>query len=356
MQKRISRLFCLLLVCLLCLPIGSAEYTRPSLFLGDGVWAEDALLPFLEIEDGMLVPAAAFSELGIAVTYSETLGSLLLEKENVYLSYNLQFGRVLDESGKITEATVYRYGGALYLAPEPVCAKFGLAFETTYAADGYLAARISVGGETLSFHDLLSLHTEDTKTPLPYLYNPTGKTVGGTFMYPMILRPTATVIPTLLRSLGTHSVTFVLSPDDLDSYLAALPAIYAAGHTVAYYMDGGDRADPERFASEMATANDLLFSLVGKTARVYVSTEIYSTIPKIEGYQGKSCRMHLVVDDLSSDRMIDIALSQSPSFGVYNFSIASDRETRQHYGKFFRRFDTYTHLRSMSVTESSATQ
>lgn len=354
MQKRILRLFCLLFACLLCLTAGAAK--RPSLFLGDGVWAEDALLPLLETESGVRIPAAAFAKMGVTVTYAETLGSLLLEKEDAYLSYNLQFGRVLDESGSITDATVYRYGGALYLAPEAVCEKFALTFETTYAADGYLAARLTNGTETLSFHELLSLHTEDAAAPLPYLYNPTGKTVGGTFLYPMLLRPTVAVVPTLLRAVGTHSMTFVLSPEDLQGHLANLPAIYAAGHTVAYYMDGTDRADPERFAAEMAEANDLLFSLVGKTVRVYVSTEIYNTIPDIEGYRKKSCRMHLVSDDLSSERMIDMALTQSPSFGVYNFSIAADRETRQYYAAFFRRLDAYTHLRPMTVTESSATQ
>lgn len=356
MQKKILRLCCLLFACLLCLPTFGAEQKRPSLFLGDGVWTEDSLLPLLETEEGLLIPAAALAKMGITVTHSETLGSLLLVKGDAYLSYNLQFGRVLDESGSIAEAAVYRYGGALYLSPEAVCEKFGLTFETTYAADGYLAARLTSGGESLSLHDLLSLHAEEAQTPLPYLYNPTGKTVGGSFMYPMILQPSAAVVPTLLRDLGTHSVTFVLSPDALTAQLGNLPAIYAAGHTVAYYMDAADRADPTRFAEEMAAANALLYSLVGKTARVYISTEVNRAIPEIEGFRKKSCRMHLLVDDLSSERMIDMALSESPSFGVYNFSLATDRETRQYYAAFFRRFDTYTHLRSMSVTESSATQ
>lgn len=356
MRKQVLRLCCLLLTCLLCLTAGAAAYKRPSLFLGDEVWAEDALLPFLETENGFLLPAVALRSMGITVTESESLGSLLLQKGDAFLSYNLQRGRMLDETGSITEAQVYRYGGALYLAPEAVCEKFALSFTTTYAGDGYLAARLTDGSETLSFFDLLSLHTDNAKTPIPYLYNPTGKTVGGTFMYPMFLRPSVTVLPYLLRAVGTHKTTFVLAPDAMETYLTSLPAIFAAGHSVAYYMDAADRADPERFAAEMAAANDLLFSLLGKTVRVYVSTDLYNTIPKIEGYQRKSCRMHLVVDDLSSERMIDIAIVESPSFGVHNFSLATDREARQHYSAFFRRFDSYQNLRSMSVTESSAIQ
>lgn len=357
MKKRSAKLLCMLLSCLLCLSASAiGGYERPSLFLGDEVWQEDALLPFLEADGKQLLPVSAFAKMGVSLTLSETLGSLLLQKGEAYLSYNLNFGSVLDETGIVTDVAIYRYGGEFYLDPQPVCDKFGLTFSTMYGGDGYLAARLTDGSETLPFAELLSLYADSSQTPLPYLYNPTGKTVGGTFMYPMILRPAAANVNGILRLLGKHNATFAFSPDSLQNYIEVLPAIYAAGHTVAYYMGGADHADPDAFRAKMDAANELLFALIGKTARVYVSPEIHTSIPAIEGYHKKSCRMHLVVGDLSSERVVNITLSESPGYGVFNFSLASDRETRMYYTDFFRRFDTFTHLRSMSVTESSAVQ
>lgn len=356
MKKQSAKLLCMLLSCLFCLSASAAGQERPSLFLGDEVWAEDSLLPFLEADGKQLLPVSAFAKMGVSLTLSEALGSLLLQKGDAYLSYNLSFGSVLDDTGAIADVTVYRYGGELYLDPHAVCDKFGLSFTTMYGGDGYLAARLTDGSEALTFSELLSLYTDVGETPLPYLYNPTGKTVGGTFMYPMILRPAAANVNGILRLLGKHNATFAFSPDTLQNYIDVLPAIYAAGHTVAYYMGGGDYADPDAFRVKMDEANELLFALIGKTARVYISSEIHTSIPDIDGYHKKSCRMHLVVGDLSSERVVNITLSESPGYGVFNFSLASDRETRMYYTDFFRRFDTFTHLRSMSVTESSAVQ
>lgn len=354
MKTLFTKLFCVLLPYLLLLSASAAD--RASLFIGDGVWQDDALLPFLEADGKQLVPVSAFEMLGVKITLSETLGSLLLEKGDAYLSFNLNFGSVLDEGGNVTKTAIYRYGGEIYLAPEPICEKFGLTFTTVYASDGYLAARLTDGSETLEFSELLGFYTDSGETPLPYLYNPTGKTVAGTFMYPMILRPAAANVNGIIRLLGKHAATFAFSPDDLATYVDVLPAVYAAGHTVAYYMDGGDLAHPETFKDKMGQANDWLFALLGKTVRVYISPELHTAIPAIDGYHKKSCRMHLVVDDLASERMVNITLSESPGYNVYNFSLASDRETRMHYTDFFKKFDTFKHLRAMPMTEAGAVQ
>ena len=354
MKKTFLALLCILLSCL-CI-CGASAADRASLFIGDSVWQDDALLPFLETDGKQLVPVSAFETLGVKITLSETLGWLLLQKDGAYLSYNLHFGTVLEETGMVSEAGIYRYGGEIYLAPEPICEKFGLTFTTVYASDGYLAARLTNGSETLEFSELLGLYTESGETSLPYLYNPTGKTVAGSFMYPMILRPAAANVPGLVRLLGNHAATFALSPDSLANYTDVLPAIYAAGHTVAYYMDGGDFSHPDTFLEKMEAANELLFALLGKTVRIYVSPEIQTTVPNIEGYHKKTCRMHLVVDDLASDRVVNITLTESPKFNIFNFSLASDRDTRSHYNSFFKKFDTLKHLRSMHVTESSDIQ
>lgn len=358
MQKRTwaKRILCALLSCLLLLLSASAA-ERASLFLGDVAWEDDSLLPFIEADGKQLIPVSAFDAFaGITVTFSETLGSLLIEGTGTYLSYNLNFGTCLSEDGSIRETTVYRYGGELYLVPEPICEKFGLTFETEYAADGYLAARLTDGSETLTFGELLSIYTESSEKALPYLYNPTGRTVGGLFMYPILLIPAVANIGSLLALLENHPVTFALAPSDLQKYAAVIPGIYAAGHTIAYYMDASDFEDPAAFLAAMESANEFLFSLLGKTCRVYISTESYKNIPDLDGYYKKSCRMNLVGTDLRSDRIISITILQSPDFGFYNFSLASDRETRLFYDDFLKKFDAAEGRRSMTVTESSPTQ
>lgn len=344
-----------LLSCLLFLLCPSAA-ERSSLFIRDSAWENDSLLPFLEADDKQLVPISAFDTFeSITVTLSETLGSLLVADENGYLSYNLNFGTCLDESGSITQTTVYRYGGELYVSPEPICEKFGLSFQTTYASDGFLAARLTDGSETLTFNELLSLYTDSEKAALPYLYNPTGRTVGGTFMYPVLLIPAVANIGNLLPLLDTHSVTFALSPSDISKYASVLPGIYAGGHTVAYYMDVSDFDAPAEFLAKMEEANDILFALTGKTSRIYISTEPYASIPRFDNYYSKSCRMNLIGEDLRTERIVYITL-EAPSFSVFNFSLASDRESRLLYERFFQRFDARTDYRSMPMTESSPIQ
>lgn len=358
MQKHrfVKRALCVLLSCLLFLLCPSAA-DRASLFIGDGAWEDDSLLPFIEADGKQLVPASAFGKFsGITVTLSEPLGSLLFEGEDGYLSYNLNFGTCLSEDGSISETEIYRYGGELYLAPEPICEKFGLGFETEYAADGYLAARLTDGSETLTFKELLSMYAESGEEPLPYLYNPTGKTVGGTFMYPILLIPAVANIGNLLPLLEEHPTTFAIAPQDIKKYASVIAGIYAGGHTVAYYMDASDFTDPQVFLAEMESANEFLFALLGKTARIYISTEAYKNIPKFDGYFAKSCRMNLVAEDLRSERMVNMTLYQSPMFGIYNFSLTSDRETRLFYDEFFKKFDQTEGLRSMTVTESSSIQ
>ena len=351
-----KKALCVLLSCLLFL-LGASAADRASLFLGDSAWEEDSLLPFIEAEGKQLVPVSAFGAFsGITVTLSETLGSLLLEGTDGYLSYNLNFGTCLDEGGSVTDAEIYRYGGELYLAPEPTCEKFGLRFETEYASDGYLAARLTDGSETLSFKELLSMYRESGEEPLPYLYNPTGRTVGGTIMHPILLIPAVANVGNLLPLLDGHPTTFAIAPQDIKKYVSVIPGIYAAGHTVAYYMDAADFDVPQVFLAEMESANEYLFALLGKTVRIYISTEAYKSIPPLDGYFAKSCRMNLVADDLRNDRMVNMTLYQSPLFGIYNFSLTSDRETRLFYDEFFRKFDEADGLCSMTVTESSSVQ
>lgn len=348
----LKKTICIILAAVM-LSFSVAATERASLFVGDTVWQNDSLLPFIEADGAYLLPVSVFGEFGINITLSELLGSLLIEKDGKYLSYNLSFGTVIDESGEIKETKIYRYGGEIYLEPTALCEKFALTFTTVYAADGYLAARLTSGNETLDFSELLSMHTDSGETPMPFLYNPTGKTVGGTFMYPILLMPAAANVKNLIDLIGDHDATFAISPDRLTAYKDVLPDIFAAGHTVAFYMDNTDMADTDTFREEMDAANDWLFAYLGKTARIYVSTEMPAATPDIDGYHKKSCRMHLVVDDLQSERMINITLSVSPGYGVFNFSLASDRDSRTYYKNFFNKFDTFETLRSMSLTESS---
>ena len=356
MKAICKRLFSAALSCLMLLLHASAA-DRASLFIRDSAWEDDSLLPFIESDGKKLLPVSAFGEFeGITLTVSETLGSLLFEGNGGYLSYNLNLGTCLSEDGTVTKAGIYRYGGELYLAPEPLCEKFGLRFETMYASDGYLAARLTDGSETLTFAELLSMYTDSKEQALPYLYNPTGRTVGGTFMYPILPIPAVANIGHLLSLLEKHPVTFAISPEDVSQYAGVIPAIYAAGHTVAYYMDGSDFGDPEKYLAAMEKANQYLFALLGKTVRVYISTEKLKAIPSFDGYYKKSCRINLVADDLRNERIVKIALKDSPEFGVYNFSLASDRETRLFYNDFLKKFDATEGLRSMPVTESSPEQ
>lgn len=351
-----QRALCILLSCLLFLLCPSAA-DRASLFIGDSAWEDDSLLPFIEADGKQLVPVSAFGSFsGITLTLSETFGSLLVEGESGYLSYNLNYGTCLDENGNVSAAEIYRYGGELYLAPEVICEKFGLRFETEYASDGYLAARLTDGSEALTFKELLSMYAESGEEPMPYLYNPTGRTMGGTFLHPILLIPSVANIGNLLLLLEERPTTFALAPQDIQKYSSVIPGIYAAGHTIAYYMDASDFDDPEAFLAKMESANEFLFALLGKTSRVYISTEAYKSIPQFDGYFAKSCRINLVADDLHNERMLNLTLRQSPLFGIYNFSLTSDRETRLFYDEFFQAFDATEGLRSMTITESSPTQ
>ncbi|MBQ4556088.1 MAG: polysaccharide deacetylase family protein [Clostridia bacterium] len=354
-----SKLLCILLaiafICtLICIPV--AAQTRISLFIGDDEWNNDSLMPFIESEGKKLVPAEVFGEFdGIKVSSSDSLGSLLIERGEEYISYNLNFGTYIDNDGIVKKADIYSYGGALYLEPQAVCERFDLKFETAFAQDGYLAARITDGSEELSFETLLSYHANSGEVEIPYLYNPTGKTVAGLFMYPYMLLPSPQNVEDILPLLGRHNVTFALLPKNIKTYAASIAKIYASGHTIAYYMNWAGESNPEAFRAEMEAANEFLFAYIGKTSRVYISPETYRYIPKIEGYFAKSCQTNLVADDLTDDRAVNMALIDSPAALKFNFSLASDYHTRINYRAFFRKFDSFTELRSMTANEATST-
>ncbi|MBR5539014.1 MAG: hypothetical protein IKU61_03865 [Clostridia bacterium] len=350
-----KRIICITLAVLL-LAICAFAAERATLFAGDSVWKEDSRLPFIEADGKGLLPVSVFETFNVKVTLSEKLGSLLLTRGDVFLSYDLGLGRVLDENGVTENADIYRYGGEIYLEPTRLCEKFSLVFETTYASDGYLAARLCDGSETLEFSELLKLFTDTAEKPLPFLYNPTGKTVPGSFMHPIIIMPAAGGVEAIVRLLGNHAATFAISPSKLSSYASVLPAIYAGGHTVAFYMDGAAARNADTFANEIKTANEWLFSFIGKTSKIYVSTLSPKETPNIDGLYKKCCNMHLVSEDLASERVVNITLSESPGYGIFNFSLAGDYQSRVHYTEFFKRFDTFTHLRSMPLSESCAAQ
>ena len=324
---------------------------RATLFTGDSVWKNDSLLTFIETDGKGLLPVSVFGEFGIEVILSEKLGSLLLIRGEDFLSYNLGSGKVLDEGGNIEKTSIYRYGGEIYLEPKSICDKFSLTLETTYASDGYLAARLTDGSESLEFSELLKLYTEKASQPLPFLLNPTGKTVPGSFMHPIILTPAAASVKNIVKLLGTNRATFALDPDRIADYISVIPDIFAAGHTVAYHMDLSDISDPASFEEEMIKANEWLFAFIGKTSKIYVSSEALKRIPKIEGYAPKSCGTHLVAGDLVNDDVVNITLGDPQKYG-YIFSLASDAGSRNNYSAFFGKFKTFTHLRSMPLSVS----
>lgn len=358
MHKHLLRAAALFLAALICLLPASAG-GRVSLYIGDSPYRDDSLYPFVETAGKQLVPLAAFGEFD-ALTYTEStsLGSALLtDAGGAYLSISLRLGESLDETGERRKIALYRYGGALYVEPTTICEKFGLTYETAYAADGYLCARLTDGSETVPLSALLAAYDAGSGGESQLVREQiTDRTVSGTFMHPIFLRPRAAVIPGIIRLLGNHSATFALDPAQLDAYLEVLPQIYAAGHTIAYYADTSVWADTEAFAAQMDSANQTLFALLGKTTRLYISTELFSRIPYIDGYFKKACRMNLVADDLSSERLTNMVLAESPSNGIFNFSLSTDADTRALYSGFFKKFDTYTMLRAMPLTEASAAQ
>ena len=357
-MKRLLRAVALLLAALLCiLPMAAAGHA--TLYVGDSAYHGDSLSPFIESNGRQLVPLAAFGEFdALTLTVSESLGSFLLEgADSVWLSVSLGRGESLDETGEVHRFALYRYNGELYVEPTTICEKFGLSFETIYAADGYLRARLTDGSETLTFPELLAAYETTGSTGAPVsLAAITDRTVDGTFLQPIFLDPRTDAVAGLVRLSGRHGATCAIAPASLAAYADVLPLIYASGHTVAYYADADALASPITFAAEMQAANDLLFTLLGKTTRIYVSTAPASDMPAIDGYFGKSCRMNLVAEDLSSERMTNMVLAESPSYGVFNFSLSTDADSRALYRGFFRKFDTYPALRAMPLTEASAAQ
>ena len=356
-MKKIRRAAAIFLCAVLCLLPLSAADGRVSLYVGDRAWNLDSLMPFIESDGKQLLPLSVFGAFeGVTLTVSEPLGTALLGGKDGWLSLSFGFGSCLDERGEVRDISLYRYDGELYVEPSLLCEKFSLAFETIYAADGYLTARLTDGSESLTFEELLTVYAgSDSGTPVK-LENPKRRTVEGTFMHPVMLVPAVASVAQLIRLLGAHSATFALDPVEIEKYADVLPLIYASGHTVAYFADAAALASPTAFEREMQNANAYLFALLGKTSRIYVSTELIRDIPSIDGYFKKSCRMNLVADDLSSERMVNIALSESPDYGIFNFSLTSDADTRALYRGFFAKFDAYTALRAMSMTEASANQ
>lgn len=359
-----KRSLALLLALCLALPLAlgtGAAGSHISLFIGDGIWEGDARAPFIESVGRQLIPVSALGALpGMKITVSERLGSVLIERGETYLSLNLESGTALEPDGNISEHPIYRYGGELYIAPDKVCAVFGLTFETAYAADGFLSARIGDGSELLSFEELLSVYAGTSEgAESVRLSVPAGRTVAGVFMHPVLLVPAAGSVGALCRALGAHRATFALSPGDVEKYAAVLLDIYAAGHTVAWYMDSAYVLGERRldgFIREMTEANAFLFALLGKTSRVYVSIELYAVVPEIDGYYKKSCRMNLIAEDLENERIVNMTLHDSPMYGIYNFSLSGDYDSRRLYADFFRKFDAYSTLVSMPLSEAAAGQ
>lgn len=353
-MKKILRITALILTVVFTVIFASAS-GRASLFIGDGEWESDSLLPFIETEGKKLVPAAAFGEIeGITVKYSERLGSLLIANDEKYLSYSLNFGSCIDEAGTVTETEIYRYGGEIYLAPDFVCEKFGLNFETAFAPDGYLAARISDGGASLEFSELLSLYTVAKEQEIPFLYNPEGKTVEGRFVYPFILLPTPSNAAAIISLTDGHGLTIVIRPSEISSYAEIIADVYASGNAVAFYMSAADAEDTSAFKKDMDAANEVLFATVGKTSRTYICTEVYGDTEPIDGYFKKSCAMNLISYDLVNEREVSLTLNDMPAVGRVNFTLASDSYSRSYYLSFFRQFNRFEMLRSMPANEATS--
>lgn len=354
MKKIILCIFWVVLFVAATVFSAGATGKRASLFIGDDEWEQDSLLPFIETEGKKLVPAEAFGEFeGVSIELSEMLGSLLIKGEDKYLSYNLNFGSCIDENGNVTKTNIYSYGGEIYLDPALVCEKFSLKFETEFASDGYLAARISDGSEQMTFSELLSIYTQGAGQELPFLYNPEGKTVEGRFVYPFIQLPAASNIGAIVSLASERKLTFALPPSEIDTYADTIPEIYAAGHTVAFYMSEADMEAPDEFKNMMDKANEFLFSFVGKTVRIYICAESYAALPEIDGYFKKVCTMNLVSYDLVNDRVVGITLNDMPAVGKVNFTVASDSSSRARYLAFFRQFNRFEMLRSMPASEAT---
>lgn len=355
MKRRIAAL--LLLCTFLCLCPAAGETHYISLFVNDSAYARDEVLPFIESGGKTLVPLDAFDAFAaLTVTEDEALSALLLAGEDGrFLSFSLASGVCLDETGARQSVSVYRYGDGYYIEPTLPTEKFGLSFSTAYAQNGRLCARLCDGGETLSFEELLALYAVrgDDRPALSFTI-PARKTLGGVFMHPVFLRPSVGDVPRLLALAGRHAATFAVSPADVRKFADVLPDICGGGHEIAYYMP--EDANAAAFKTEMENANRFLFTLLGKTVRVYISTALYKDIPRIDGYFAKSCRMHLLAEDLASERMVDMALHDSPAFNVYNFSLATDGEARARYAAFFAEFDKTENLRSMPLGIAAAVQ
>nr|MBQ5811885.1 hypothetical protein [Clostridia bacterium] len=338
-----------LLLSVLFLSLSATALDRATLFVGDNVWQGDALMPFIETNGKSLLPVSAFSEFGIKVTLSERAGSLLLSRDDRYLSFSLGLGKVLDENGLIRKTEIYRYGGEIYLEPALVCEKFALMFTTVYASDGYLAARLTDGGETIEFADLLNMHSVSAEKEIPFLYNPEGKTVAGSFMYPIAIKPAVQNVKGTVASIRNKSITFAISPGDIADYGEVLPLIFAAGHTVAFFMDKD--SDPDVFKAEMQNANEWLFAFIGKTSKVYVSADTEKNTPDIDGFFKKCCNIHLTKTELASENTVNrVLLSGAVNC---NFSISTDYASRIQYNAFFNRFDSHKNLAVKQVSESS---
>ena len=349
--------FALLFCACLCVLSAAEDTHYISLFINDGAYARDEILPFIESDGKYLVPLDAFDALdALSVTQNDALAAVLLQSEDgKFLSFSLQNGQCLDERGQKREVTVYRYGDGYYIEPDFAAEKFDLSFATAYAQNGKLCARLCDGKEALTFDELLNLYAvhRDNRPTLAFTI-PARKTVSGVFMHPIFLRPSVTDVQKLLALAGRHGTTFALSPADVRKFAAVLPDILGAGHAISYYMPEGESGTA--FAAEMEESNRFLFSLLGVTVRTYVSPALYKDIPKIDGYFAKSCRMHLLSEDLASERMVQMVLHDSPSFDVYNFSLATDAAARAEYAAFFAEFDKTENLRSMPLGIAAATQ
>ncbi len=360
MKKAFSLLLCISLISSLLIIMPHAA-SRVSLFIGDNVWENDSLAPFIETDGKNLVPLLCFASFDdTKVTISTKLGSALIERGDEFLSINLNFGSSLDHDGIIRDIEIYSYSDELYVNPTDICDRLGYSFEMAYAPDGFLCARIMNGEQQQDIKDLMALYVPNkTQLGSVYLRNISYKTVSGLFMYPILIKPSSASVQKVIANLGGHSATFAIDPSYIEDYASVLPLIYATGSSVSYYLDDIKTYTKDgiaNFTNDMRDANDFLFALVGKTSKSYISSLLYKDIPAIDGYFKKSVRIHLLADDLASDRIVDMSLTESPSSQIYNFSLASDYDSRLLYNNFFSKFDSYINLRTRPVTITSAVQ
>lgn len=293
MKLRLRRLLCLLLcavLCLVCIPSGSAAATTMLTAINDSFLPLSASTMPVRVGGTQYVPYSVFTgTLGVSASYSSADQSLTLSAGATSLLFQLDRGTVYDQNMTSYNTPAYSMNGTVYVPVKLVCGKFGLTYSNISAAAPILricndnasqSDSAFVSSSAATIRRILDNYNGNAATSKPSTNSQTTTTTVDPVTGEPVEQPTVKPNTAYLTYLGTPgkntreildalasagiSATFFLTTDGTPLDGDLLREIVGRGHAVGFLL----LSSAQDMTGKLRAANDVLFRETGTVSHL----------------------------------------------------------------------------------------